>query len=219
MPFPLVPLAIMGAGAAAGGLSSLFKKPAQQQNISRLTPQQLGWQSQAGDLAMKGLQNPYEGFEPIANQARDEFQSSTIPSLAERFSSMGSGGQRSSAFQGALGQAGAGLQSNLAALRSQYGLQQQQQSGNLLNQALQPNFDTRFVQHEPGFLESALGGLSGTLGQYGGMALGHDIGAFGNQSGMAGIPKNFQTMFKNPKFLSFLQNPRTLAFLKGQGIM
>lgn len=176
MPFPLAALGLLGGGAALGGLSSLFSKSPRQQNVSKLSPQQLSLQSQAGNIAMQGLQNPYEGFEPIEQRARTQFQTSTVPTLAERFTSMGSGGQRSSAFQGALGQAGAGLESNLAALRTDYGLQNRSLSQDLLRQALQPNFDTRFVQHEPGFLESSLGNLSGALGQYGAMK---GLGMFG----------------------------------------
>ncbi len=178
MPLPLG-LGLLGGGALAGGLSSLFKKSPRQQNVSKLSPQQLGLQSQAGNLAMQGLQNPYEGFEPIEQRARNQFQTSTIPSLAERFTAMGSGDNRSSAFQGAIGQAGAGLESNLAALRSQYGLQNRGLSQQLLGQALQPNFDTVFQQQQPGFLESTLGGLSGPLSQYG---LLESLGMFGNPS-------------------------------------
>ncbi len=178
MPLPLG-LGLLGGGALLGGLSSLFKKSPRQQNVSKLSPQQLALQSQAGNLAMQGLQNPYEGFEPIEQRARTQFQTSTVPSLAERFTAMGSGGNRSSAFQGAIGQAGAGLESNLAALRSQYGLQNRGLSQQLLGQALQPNFDTVFQQQQPGFLESTLGGLSGPLSQYG---LLESLGMFGNPS-------------------------------------
>jgi hypothetical protein len=206
MPLPLAALGIMGAGAAAGGLSSLFRKKPRQENISRLTPQQLGWQSEAGNMAMQGLKNPYEGFQPIEQNAREQFQTSTIPSLAERFTSMGNG-QRSSAFQGALGQAGAGLESNLAGLRSQYGLQNRGLSQNLLGQAMQPSFDTMYQQHQPGFLESSLGGLSGTLGQYGAMK---GLGMFGNGmgqqgGGMGGLPPQIMQLLQSPKFLAFLQ--------------
>lgn len=188
--FPWEALGLMGGGALAGGLSSLLSKKPRAQNISRLTPEQLGWQQQAGQTAIQGLQNPYEGFAPIANQAREQFQSSTVPSLAERFSSMGSGGQRSSAFQSALGQAGAGLESNLAALQSQYGQRQQGLLQNLLGLALQPNFDTIYQQQQPGFLQSALGGLSGGLGQYGamqglGMLGGGGMGNLGGQANNA----------------------------------
>ena len=52
-----------------------------------------------------------------------DFHEKIIPGLAERFSSLGAGAQRSSAFQQALGSAGADLEERLAALRG--GLQMQ----------------------------------------------------------------------------------------------
>jgi len=189
MPIPLLPLGLLAGSAAAGGISSLLSRKPRAQNISRLTPEQLGWQQQAGQTALQGLQNPYEGFAPIANQAREKFQSSTVPSLAERFTALGNS-QRSSSFQRALGQAGAGLESNLAALQSQYGQRQQGLLQNLLGLALQPNFDTIYQQQQPGFLQSALGGLSGGLGQYGamqglGMLGGGGMGNLGGQANNA----------------------------------
>lgn len=161
-------LAGLAGGALAGGAASALSKSPRMKQASTLTPQQQGWQSQLGNQASQALQNPYEGFEPIANQARDQFNTSTIPSLAERFTSMGTGGQRSSAFQGALGQAGAGLETNLAAMRAQYGLQNRELSGRQLSSALNPSFENYQQQKNPGFLETSLSGLSGILGQYGG---------------------------------------------------
>lgn len=178
MPLPLLPLAILGGSALAGGAASAMSKRPRTKQISTLSPQQLSWQTQAGNLAMQGLQNPYEGFQPIENRAREQFQTSTIPSLAERFTSLGNS-QRSSAFQGALGQAGAGLESNLAALRSQYGLANRQESRGLLGQALGQNFENYQTAPRVGFLESALGNLSGVGANYGGMMLGQQLGAFG----------------------------------------
>ena len=61
-------------------------------------------------LAMGRLQDPLKGFEPMAERARSQFQTQTIPSLAERFTSMGEGAQRSSGFQRALGGAGVDLE-------------------------------------------------------------------------------------------------------------
>jgi hypothetical protein len=61
-------------------------------------------------------------FEPIATEARKQFQQSTIPSIAERFA--GAGGLNSSALVGQLGKAASDLEGKLAALRSQYGLEQ-----------------------------------------------------------------------------------------------
>lgn len=73
----------------------------------------------------------YFNFAPIEQQARTQFNTQTIPSLAERFTAMGGeGGQRSSAFQGALGRAGSDLEQGLAALKAQYALPQAQLAQN-----------------------------------------------------------------------------------------
>lgn len=193
----------LGAGALSGGLSSALSKSPRMRNVSQLTPEQQRWQSQLGNLSMQQLQNPYEGFEPIAQQARTQFQQQTIPSLAERFTSMG-GGQRSSAFQSALGQAGSGLEGNLAALRSQYGLQNRQLSGSLLSQALRPSFDVIQQPSRPGFLESSLGSLAGPLGQYGTRSF---LGSLDDQS-QSGM---------SPEIMQLLQNPKVLQYLKSLG--
>lgn len=68
-------------------------------------------------------------FGPIENLAREKFQQETIPTLAERFA--GAGGLNSSALIGQLGKAGSNLESQLAALRSQYGLQRAGTLGSL----------------------------------------------------------------------------------------
>lgn len=52
-----------------------------------------------------------------------QFNEQIIPGLAERFSGLGSGAQRSSAFQQALGAAGADLTERLASLRGQLQMQ------------------------------------------------------------------------------------------------
>jgi hypothetical protein len=116
----------------------------------------------------QGLQNLQSGFEPIAQQAQNQFQTQTVPGLAERFTAMG-GGQRSSAFQNALGSAGSGLQQNLAAMGSQYGLQNRtglldQLKLGLLNQ---PKYE--FTTRQGGALENIFGPLlGGQAGKYGG---------------------------------------------------
>lgn len=75
-------------------------------------------------------------FDPIEQQARKDFRETTIPSIADRFSAMGS--KDSSSFRNAIAQAGSGLESQLAALRSGHlfkqGALEQGQQG--LNQGL-----------------------------------------------------------------------------------
>jgi len=73
-------------------------------------------------------------FAPIEAQARAGFQQQTLPTIAERFTTMGAGARGTGAFARTVGAAGAGLESSLAALKAeklpqwemqkaQYGLQ------------------------------------------------------------------------------------------------
>jgi hypothetical protein len=119
--------------------------------LPTVTPGQAGIKGAAGNQALKTLQGLGGGqfnFEPIAQQARTQFQQQTVPGLAERFTSLGGGAQRSSAFQGALGQAGAGLEQGLAALQSQYGLKQQGLQQQLLKMLLSTSLSPEFQNVE-----------------------------------------------------------------------
>lgn len=76
------------------------------------------------------LSNLYQGdkygFGPIEQLARSNFQTQTIPSIAERFAGLGA--LSSSGFQQQLGRAAVDLERELAALRSQYGAQERGQT-------------------------------------------------------------------------------------------
>lgn len=165
MPLPLGALGMLAGGGLLGLLGSKAAKRSKMQQLPLYSPQQQAAQSQLLQMALQGLQNPTAGFEPIAAQARKQFQENTIPSLAERFTAFGGqGGQRSSAFQGVLGRAGSDLESQLAALQANYGLQRQSQLQNLLAYGLTPQFENVLTpgSHTPlsGFLSSIGGGLS-----------------------------------------------------------
>ena len=111
-----------------------------------------------------------------------QFQEQTVPALAERFSGLGAGAQSSSAFQQALGQAGAGLSENLASLRGQLQLGG---LGQALNYAQQPisNYQgfagmglgtstKAFAPKQQPFWQQLIAQLSGGVGQTGGALLG-----------------------------------------------
>jgi hypothetical protein len=104
-------------------LPSLFGSSGQLKQLDRFNPQQQNVQNQAlgqfGPL-LQQLQKPAD-INPILNQRRQSFQTDTLPSIAERFSSLGGSGQRSSAFQNAVGRAGSDLETQLASLQSQVG--------------------------------------------------------------------------------------------------
>lgn len=144
-----------GLGFLGGGLAGLFSgdeggvkqeqlHTPEQQNILKLLLSQGG----------QGLQNPYVGFAPIAQQARNQFNQQTVPSLAQRFTSMGSNALSSPAFASQLGQAGSGLEEALAAMQSQYGVQNQQNALSLLSLGLTPSFQNFYQKRQPGFGEN-----------------------------------------------------------------
>ena len=121
----------------------LTGNPARTEQIQRFNPQQQSALSQLLGQGLQGLQNVQNPqnfgsqFEPIAKQARSQFAQQTVPSIAERFTSMGSGSALSSpAFASQLGQAGAGLEEGLAAQKAGFGLQQQGQQQSFLQNLL-----------------------------------------------------------------------------------
>lgn len=133
-----------------GGKSSgnfLFGDKPQEKQMPRFTPEQ---EEALSQLLQQGLGET--DFSGIENLAMKRFQEETIPSIAERFTGMG-GGQRSSAFQSALGRAGADLEAQLGALKPQFGMKK-------LALGLQPRFDMGYTPGSKG----ALQGISGQLG-------------------------------------------------------
>lgn len=186
-------------------LGTLFGKNERVQQLPLQTQQQQGLQNQAiggaGNLISQLLSNKFD-FSPIEQQARTNFQTKTIPGLAERFSGMGTGGQRSGAFRAAIGNAGSNFEQGLAALKSQYDLQQQGQQQNLLQMLLglggQQSFQNVVRPESYGLLGQLLGTGSQAAANYlplllagltGGSSLGATglgaLGSFGNSGGSA----------------------------------
>jgi len=138
----------------------LLGKPAQTEQISRFTPEQQQALSQLLSFTLPKVTTGQQfDFAPIEQQARSGFEQKTIPSIAERFTSMGQGAQGSSAFGQQLGAAGAGLEEALASQKQQFGLQQQGMLQNLLGMGLGQRFDTLY-RPETGGLLGGLGGIA-----------------------------------------------------------
>lgn len=167
--------------------------PEQQQVASQALNQ---GQQALGNLNLPGNQlQGQNSFAPIAENAQRQFNQVTVPGLAERFAAMGSGDKGSSAFTNSLSSAGADLQSQLAALGAQYGLQQQglnlQEQGmqsnnlfNLLQSGLNPQ--EQFIHHGAqqrngsgigNFFRNNLGNIAQLGGQVAGGAFGGPLGA------------------------------------------
>ena len=107
-------------------------------------------------------------FQPIAQEARTNFAQQTVPSILERLT--GAGAQKSSALGQQLGAAGAGLESGLASLGAQYGLQNRGQEAqinlqnqgqliqyilSLLGMGTQKTFENAYIPRQSGFLQNA----------------------------------------------------------------
>jgi hypothetical protein len=135
-------------------------EPNQQQGINSILQQ--GLQSQQ--------QNPLN-FEPIAERARKQFNEQTLPQLKEQYGMGRSTGERSSAFPQLLGRASSDLESNLAALGSQYNLQAQPSIQGLLGLGLTPQTQSLFSPPQQGFGSALAGGAGQAAGMLGTAAL------------------------------------------------
>lgn len=125
-----------------GSRPEVFNSP----NFTPFQSQVLNYLLQYGLGGLQDLDQNQFDFAPVANQQLENFYTQTIPSIAERFTSLG-GGQRSSAFQGALGQAGRGLANDLASQQQQYNLQQQGMEQNLISNLLNMGLVPQFAQN------------------------------------------------------------------------
>jgi hypothetical protein len=161
----------------------MYGNPASAQQFSTISPEQRGVKQAAGNQALQYLQQ-FGGGEfgksPLAQQALKNFQTETIPGLAERFTAgFGPGAQRSSGFQGALGEAGADLQGGLAALEQQFGASILPQ---LLGASGGSEFENYITPADTGLQGQALEAVEGLIRAYLGGGFGGGGGStFGNQ--------------------------------------
>lgn len=124
------------------------------QQVPTVTPEVMQALQQILQGGLHNLQNPYEGFEPIEQQAREQFATNTAPGIAERFTSLGGEGtRRSPNSQGAIYAAGAGLERQLAALRSQYGFENKNQALQQLELGMKPSFKNIHRPSQSGLIE------------------------------------------------------------------
>lgn len=163
-----------GLGSAESFISG---NPGGFEQVSSFAPWQQQYFQQLAQMGQQGLQNPYQGFEDIANYSRNQFQNTTLPSLAERFAGLGSNALSSDAFQTQNQQAAKDLELGLAALRSQYGMQNRGQFANLLGMGLTPQYQNVMREGTPGAGASLFSQAAPALGKLGANAIGGYLGA------------------------------------------
>ncbi len=176
--------------------------PHQQVTMSTKTPQQQGVLDNINQYLGRGvggldLPGGQSNFAPIAEQAQRNFQQRTVPTLAERFGSLGnsSGASLSSPdLYKQLGNAGANLEGDLASLQSQHGLQQQGQQANnyfnLLNAGLGSQFDYEVMPGQRSGISDIWNSAKGTIGN---AAIGYATG------GPAGATAGILSGLMNPQ--------------------
>lgn len=132
------------ANALKGAKEFALGTPGGPEQLQNFQPWQQYIQYILGNL---GLEN--SNFGDIEKNEVNRFNRETIPGIAERFQGMPGSNQNSSGFQSSLGSAGAQLGDRLAALRSQYGMQQ-------LQFGLQPQFENIYKPPTQGALQQLL---------------------------------------------------------------
>lgn len=111
--------------------------PGRSENTYNYSPYQMNAMNQMLGSGLQGINQA--SFEPIRNRAIRDYEQKIMPSIAERFTSLGA--QNSSAFNSAMGQAGAGLSENLADMESRFNQQNLPFFQQLMAMGLQPQFD------------------------------------------------------------------------------
>lgn len=180
----------------------LFTTSAKVKKYDTLTKGQQGLQNQLiGQLGSAGVNNPAygqglqylmqllqggpEAFANFEAPIKRQFEEEIIPGIAERFAGLGAGSQSSSAFQQALGKAGAGLSENLGALRSSLQMQALPQALQYAFQpfqsaapyAFQSAFNTHVTPAGPSALSQLLGPVLGGFGKAFGGGIGTSLAA------------------------------------------
>src|SRR5277367_6023000 len=143
MPAPfLIPAAITGGSAIVAGLlnyaASRASRKGKHEPRKIFNPEQEQYIQQSGQRGRSLLDNPYQGFEGIEAAHNKNLQQNILPSLGEKFNAFANGGGGSPAYQSLLGQAAAASNNDLSALRTQYGLGQQELGHSLLRTGLTP---------------------------------------------------------------------------------
>jgi hypothetical protein len=171
----IISLASAGIGAATGARD---KKRSGVQQSPTVTPEVQRMIEQLGKMGLQGAQDMYPrmmgdpnaAFEPYAQQATSRFESQGIPSLTERFTSMGQGAQRSSAFPQLLGSARGDFERDLNAQRMQFGENrmgmQQNFLSSLLSGGMQPTFQSYYRQQAPNPWFGLAGQIGSTIPDY-----------------------------------------------------
>jgi hypothetical protein len=141
--------------------------PEQMNILNSMLSQMQGPMSQGFGNLSQILSGSPEAFKAFEAPAMRQFNEQIVPGIAERFSGIGSGAQGSSAFGQTLGQAGAGLSENLAAMRANLQQNAMGQLSNMLGMGLGARpFENVYqpAHRDYGLLGSMMPGIGAGIG-------------------------------------------------------
>ena len=161
-----------------GKEGQVLKVPNKMQKNEIYDKDQLDTQKYLLEKGKSNLENPYAGFDPIRQQAVNQFNQKTVPGIAERFTSMGNNSLSSPSFASQLGESGAGLNSALAAMQAEYGQRNQNTGMQQLQYGLNPRhqFSPQYQNFIQDAQSGALGPILQSLMSAGGSILGGMLG-------------------------------------------
>lgn len=161
-----------GQGQSGGWLQSLLQLLIGREGFNNQVPTMTPGQQQSSDFlrnfGQQQVQNPYAGFEPIANKLNNQWSQEVVPSLAARFSSLGSNKLTSGAFSSQLQGSNNQLQDIIGSLMSQYGQQNKQQGFGAIGAGLSPQFENQYNPSYQGLLQQLLASGGQAAGAYAG---------------------------------------------------
>lgn len=132
--------------------------------LQNYTPQQQDIFNKTGQMGLQNMQNPYQGWEPLKQQATDYWNQELSPEITNNFTS-GSGGARlsSPAFASQLAAGGTGLAAMLNEQKMRYGQQNRDFGLQQAKFGSQQQFENIYEPGQVGFGEQ-IGDLLGKAG-------------------------------------------------------
>lgn len=151
-------------------MSMLFGNKGQMNQFTTQTPGQM---QDADFMRMFGkqqMQNPYEGFAPIANKLQNQWSQNTVPSLAARFGSMGDNKLTSGAFTSQVQGSQNQLNDIIGSLMAQFGQNNMNQGRQNMMSGMGSQFENIYNPSTMGLLQHLLTSGQNSVSQMAPMA-------------------------------------------------
>ena len=154
----------------------LWGTPGGYEQTTNYDPQQLQAFQQLLSGGMQNQQNPYEGFDPLAQETMNNYYQNILPGIKEQFAGQRGGALSSPDFGSQLSSSASGLGALLNAQKVRYGQQNKQFGFQQSQLGLTPKFQNEYIEGSQGAISQLLpllaeagmlyatGGLSGAEG-------------------------------------------------------